>query len=80
LLEEKEDFELGCRPKHSRWMGIFHRLERVQAIREHFGEQTEVRPPAYLAFFSSRLMSRGQMRTCTGLAALDHANTKYVQG
>jgi hypothetical protein len=36
-------------------------------------------PPLTLPFLQ-KLMRRGQMSTCTGLAALDHANTKYVQG
>jgi hypothetical protein len=41
------------------------------------GEQKEVRLRFVLSLTDAK---RPQMSTCTGLAALDHANTKYSQG
>jgi hypothetical protein len=59
------------------WAYFVRHLEYSEFVKL-LGEQKEVR--AHLISCRKPLTNCTQMSTCTGLAALDHANTKYSQG
>lgn len=75
--ETEGGLKLGAGSEPTRWAELFCGCKALYGLVRNAEGSNRCKPSCYLCF---SVTDYWQMSTCTGLSAVDHANTKYSAG